>query len=221
MSCVPSTFPLRRLRLLQSSMTYLSSLFYQLLDRDSIYDSLFDHSTPATIICTARTCQRAYRAAADYNLRAFDIHKHLQRFFTDPLEFRMVQAQTGTIISGSNALQFLDRDFYPESDLDLFVEPDHASAVCKWIVRRAGYDYRFEPNKTQKGAGIVTYEQAIRYELPWYFRDHMTGKGLAVASFSSMSESNGPGGVRKIQVVSRSGPPIATILAFHSSEKPP
>ena len=197
-------------------MAPVASLFDQLLDRDSIYDSLFDHSTPATIFCTARTCRRAHRAADDYNTRTFDIHKHLKRFFANPLDFRLMQAQTGTIISGSNALQFLDRDVYPDSDIDLFVEPAHASSVCEWITYRAGYDYKFEPNVTQKDAEVTTYEEAITLQLPSYSEGSPTSESLAVANFFSTS---GPACTKKIQVISRGASPMAAILSFHSSEE--
>jgi hypothetical protein len=57
----------------------------------------------------------------DYFARAFNIEKRLSRYFDDPKSFRKLQAETLTVISGSTALQFFQRNFYPESDLDLYV----------------------------------------------------------------------------------------------------
>lgn len=46
---------------------------------------------------------------------AFDINRCLSRFFTSPSAFRSLQARTGTLISGSIALQFLDRVRYHDT----------------------------------------------------------------------------------------------------------
>jgi hypothetical protein len=58
-----------------------------------------------------------------YVRRTININRILKRFFPEPDVFRVLQRQTGTLISGSQALQFFDRTFYPESDLDLFLFP--------------------------------------------------------------------------------------------------
>ena len=47
--------------------------------------------------------------------------KLLSRYFHHPETFRHLQATTGTVISGSSALQFFDRSYYAKSDLDLYV----------------------------------------------------------------------------------------------------
>ncbi|KAI0076957.1 hypothetical protein K474DRAFT_1707755 [Panus rudis PR-1116 ss-1] len=78
--------------------------------------------------------------------RRFDINKFLTRFFDDPLAFRSMQAETGALISGSMALQFLDRSFYPESDLDLYAEQKNSKQIEKWLIE-AGY--MFQPQKHQ------------------------------------------------------------------------
>ncbi|KAF9244263.1 hypothetical protein BU15DRAFT_86164 [Melanogaster broomeanus] len=49
--------------------------------------------------------------------------------------------KTSTLISGSNALQFLDRTFYPESDLDIYTHPGHAFEVANFLVESEGYHF--------------------------------------------------------------------------------
>lgn len=197
-----------------------ASQFYQILDRDSIYDTLFAHLSPASIFRTARTCHIARQASIDYQSRAFDIHRHLTRFFADPVGFRVLQAQTGAVISGSNALQFFDRDIYPDSDLDIFVNVGNALDVCTWIAQSAGYGYSFEPNEIQRDEGLFTYSDAIAIfgvhhnsvNLDW--NRYEESAAYSVINFVSAS---GILGTRKVQVIATSSTPMANILKFHSS----
>ncbi|KAF7971977.1 hypothetical protein HWV62_19315 [Athelia sp. TMB] len=50
-----------------------------------------------------------------------------------------MQARTGTIISGSNAVQFMDRVNYEDADLDIYVNPGHGSTVGRHMVNIQGY----------------------------------------------------------------------------------
>ena len=52
------------------------------------------------------------------------------RYFADPAAFRELQLRTGLIISGSTALQFLDRTTYEGADLDIYAMKEHAQAIC-------------------------------------------------------------------------------------------
>lgn len=197
-----------------------ASQFYQILDRDSIYDTLFTYLSPASIFRTARTCHVARQASIDYQSRAFDIHRHLRRFFADPVGFRVLQAQTGAVISGSNALQFFDRDIYPDSDLDIFVNVGNALDVCTWISQNAGHEYSFEPNEIQQAEGLFTYSDAVEIfdvhhnsvNLDW--NRYEESAAYSVINFVS---AVGFPGMRKVQVIATSSTPMANILRFHSS----
>lgn len=127
----------------------LSSLWLTVFDRNNAYDALFANSTPGTIHCISRTCRVARRAVLDYTSRAFDINDNLHRFVANPDDFRRMQLSTGCIISGSFALQFMDRTFYPGSDMDLYVDDDNALAVGEWILEFSGRGYRFAPRECQ------------------------------------------------------------------------
>lgn len=197
-----------------------ASQFYQIIDRDSIYDTLFAYLSPASIFRTARTCHIARQASIDYQSRAFDIHRHLKRFFADPVGFRALQAQTGAVISGSNALQFFDRDIYPDSDLDIFVNVGNALDVCTWIAQGAGYGYSFEPNEIQRAEGLFTFSDAIEIfgarhnsvNLDW--NRYEESAAYSVINFVSAA---GFLGTRKVQIIATSSTPMANILKFHSS----
>ncbi|KAG1815347.1 hypothetical protein EV424DRAFT_1412293 [Suillus variegatus] len=111
-----------------------------------IYDSIFRNLSPRTLVRLSRTCHMIHEAVTRFCQRAYNINRHLSRYFPDPLSFRSLQARTGLIISGSSALQFLDRSFYPESDLDIYCHPGHVYEVLEWM---ESFWYRFEPHKYQ------------------------------------------------------------------------
>jgi hypothetical protein len=45
----------------------------------------------------------------DWLPAGYNIEHHFGRYFDNPLSFRVLQAQTGTLVSGSNALQYFER----------------------------------------------------------------------------------------------------------------
>ncbi|TDL21094.1 hypothetical protein BD410DRAFT_315159 [Rickenella mellea] len=123
--------------------------FMEILDRSNVYDVLFDHSSPATMYRVGWTCWMARRAVQDYSRRTFNINRHLRRFFDDPIGFRSLQAQTGTLISGAFAHRFLDRTLCDKSRLELYTYPQHAAEVGRWVMRNGGKGYRFKALRGQ------------------------------------------------------------------------
>lgn len=115
--------------------------YASLFARAPVYDPVFARLSPRTLVRLALTCRAAYLAAAEFKSRAFNVNRHFSRYFTDPIAFRSLQAKTNTLVSGSNALQFLDRTFYPEADLDLYTHPGHSSEVAQFLVEAQGYVY--------------------------------------------------------------------------------
>ncbi|THH04355.1 hypothetical protein EW145_g5587 [Phellinidium pouzarii] len=120
---------------------------YEAFNREAVYDLVFGHSTPTAIFRVGRTCQVARRATQEYIY---------------PFEFRVLQARTEMVVSGSSALQFMDRMVYPQSDLDLYVAKDHAAQVCGWLPTEDGRGYRFVPSDRQIERGILTAQLALR-----------------------------------------------------------
>lgn len=202
-----------------------SPLVYQLLDRDSIYDSIFDNLSPGNIFRVGRTSSFSRQAVRDYKSRAWDINKHLRRYFTDPIGFRALQAQTSAIISGSSAVQFLDRDFYPASDLDLYVDIKNAAAVCAWIEEHGGKGYSFIPTATQRESGRNTPKEILNNFIenmaandntePFYWSEYERNALKSVLNF--WSQANAGSRRVNIQVIVSNASPMASILGFHSS----
>ncbi|KAG9311289.1 hypothetical protein JVU11DRAFT_8377 [Chiua virens] len=185
-----------------------------------IYDPILSSLSLHALIQVALTCRVAYHAVANYKSRAFNINRHLSRYFLDPVAFRSLQAKTNTLISGSNALQFLDRSFYPESDLDLYTHPGHTFELAQFLVQVERYtfvptghqptDWRTAiPEKwdgTQKRVRMEWDEdEPLEYPL----------KGITgVFTFQKPSPSEG---TLKVQVIEAAASPVEAILHFHST----
>lgn len=111
-----------------------------------------------------------------YSLRAFNINKHLSRFFDNPSEFRSLQARTATLVSGSNALQFLNRLAYSDSDLDLYTYRIHGLEVCNWLLQNG---YTFQPQNRQQAQFDVAYQATNFANGIGSFGDKYDLKGVA------------------------------------------
>ena len=198
---------------------YIESAF----TRPPVYDAIFSCCSPGDFIRFGRTCHAARGAMYNFSSRAFNINRHLLRFFPNPIDFRSLQARTGTLISGSNALQFLDRTFYPESDLDLYTHPGHSREVGLWLIRWAGY--KFAPNSSQAPNfdALVTddwdglarrYDAETDVDLVHGQKYRMVGIG-AIYTFT---KDDGIVGVPpiKVQIIEAETNPLQCVLGFHS-----
>ncbi|KAG0698143.1 hypothetical protein DFH29DRAFT_113876 [Suillus ampliporus] len=187
--------------------------------RAPIYELIFSCVSPRTLVRTGRSCRAAYAASKDFSHRAYNINRHLSHFLSEPLDFRSLQARTGTLIAGSNALQFLDRTFYPEADMDIYVHPGHVREVLDYLVEREGY--KFKPDSTQPAdyreivsdewdGTVIRGESLDDDELLLYYQIKGVECVLSV-------EKLGPEGTLKIQLIACETSPFETIVNFHST----
>jgi hypothetical protein len=169
------------------------SLTDQIICNTLTADRILSFSSPVSIFRFARVSKRAYFATQSYIRHTYNINQHLSRFFPDPIAFRSLQARSATLISGSNALQFFDRTFYPESDLDLYVYRRFSSEIGKFLFQ-AGYE--FKPSDRQnKDLDIATRESNPALDTTPY---PTTG----IRTIFSFSKKKGSGGQEiKIQMV--------------------
>ncbi|KAI0371470.1 hypothetical protein BV20DRAFT_941761, partial [Pilatotrama ljubarskyi] len=231
------------------------SLFAErILHIELIYEPVFDASSAATLLRIARTCRIAHHAVAAYTRVAFDVDRLLARFFPSPAApcssvcsapaphvhaelydraraFRSLQARTGTLVSGSSALQFFDRTVYPESDLDLYVHMRHRREVGRWLLQEG---YRFVPTPYQDPrfevevvhgmaqgvngiyrmpgvAGILTFTKPAPKELRPPHAEVELEDELELQSEPQEER------VLKVQVIVAKNTPMEAILAFHST----
>lgn len=172
------------------------------------------------------TCHLAHRAANLYTARAYDIHRDLSRFFSDPMEFRRMQAETGTLISGSFAVQFFERTVYPGSDLDLYAHPGLSMSVGQWLYEE-GYKlvstsmHNDMPDKNWKHE---IYDNWVGLEdfdiVPFFDESEWDEQGIyrnmRVSDVYTWHQAT-DGLPLVVQVISCHRSPLHTIMGFHSS----
>ncbi|KAF8900276.1 hypothetical protein CPB84DRAFT_1815433 [Gymnopilus junonius] len=187
-------------------------------------DVLFSVLSPADLLRYSRTCRSTHAAVSAYIRRTFTIHDLLSRFFT-PLEintFRYYQSRTGMFISGSTALQFFNRETYPDSDLDIYVEHRYSRTIAFWLL---SIGYSFVPRPRFQDEDL---EEALRQNMA-YDNVNFTVPAQASAFFESTSMGYFGRGVanvynftksdpsRKIQLITAFHSPLEVILNFHST----
>lgn len=152
--------------------------------------------------------------------RRFPIHRRLLYFFDDPTSFRLLQAQTGLVISGSFVLQFFLTEHWASADLDLYVSIEGSEIVGQWLLTNG---YHFSPHgpNFHPVTGQVTdpgqpedFFHAIRTLQSAHLPDDFYVYGVA-GVFNFTREVRGI--PRKVQLITVHRSPIETILNFHSS----
>ncbi|KIJ35371.1 hypothetical protein M422DRAFT_136833, partial [Sphaerobolus stellatus SS14] len=118
-----------------------------------IENSFLHYLSPVQIYQYSLISRAAYHATQEYWTYVYDVNRILRHFFSDPIAFRCLQAQTGTLISGFIAVQFFARTFWKESDLDLYVPPESVMAVSKWM---ENHSYCSFPQRTTNPASDDT-----------------------------------------------------------------
>ncbi|KAI0674150.1 hypothetical protein C8Q78DRAFT_966847 [Trametes maxima] len=189
-----------------------------------IYIRLFSHCTPGTVVNLSRVNRCIRNSSMDYKSRAFNINKRLSRFFDHPNTFRSLQKQTAAIISGSFALQFFDRTYYEESDLDLYVHPDSSCILLgQHLIESEGY--LFIPYSWQ----LEDYDDEVRR---LYDRMHLPISDIedskelehayklrSVRTVYNFVRARDPisYGKRKVQLIVCRSSPMASLMDFHST----
>ncbi|KAG1762103.1 hypothetical protein EV702DRAFT_1166062 [Suillus placidus] len=188
------------------------------------YDLIFRDLSPRTLVRLSRTCRMIRAAVSQFFRRAYNINHHLSRYFPDPISFRSLQARTGLIISGSNALQFLDRTFYPESDLDIYSHAGHVYEVLEWI---ESFGYHFEPHKYQEEDwrnhvspdwdGTAQRMLRVPPQTENGVRSTWYSNIAEVYTFKRFVVMDGEHVELQIQVIETTNNPIDTIMRYHST----
>ncbi|KDQ51108.1 hypothetical protein JAAARDRAFT_211257 [Jaapia argillacea MUCL 33604] len=190
--------------------------------RAPIFDNILSQLSPAGLIRLGRCSRTTLGAVANFANRAFNINKHLSRFFPDPVAFRSLQARTATLISGSSALQFFDRTFYPESDLDLYTFSEHGEEIGRWLQKRG---YAFIANSFQDDDFGVALNQPIRdgldqggealKDLDLNHWQHYKIIGVnGIYCFEKVSQGGTEPPLR-VQIITASSTPLECVLNFH------
>ncbi|KLO11401.1 hypothetical protein SCHPADRAFT_831197, partial [Schizopora paradoxa] len=211
------------------SLEDVRSQFYNVVfssDHRDLYDKIFDASSPKMMLRLGRVGKLSHLALKDYMKRTFDVNKHLERFFPDPFAFRTLQAATNLIVSGSNALQFMNRCVYPESDLDMYVDVHNAYTACGWMldaermydfVPGDGQDWDFEDAWTRFIGGYDNGEIMAEGFHPANSSRGMYGINRVLTIFSFVKDKGDPQLERNVQVIVTELNPLISVLNFHST----
>lgn len=186
-----------------------SESYEQIFTDPTISVIVFDLSSAMVLVRLLKTSHHIRSMVKAYIAKAFTVDRVVCRYFDDTSLFRSVQNHTATIISGSAALQFFDRSFYPGSDLNLHVPMSGVDVLFTFLL---GNGYAFVPHIGQDfDLGRALAESALPL---WRENGVTTMRGIAgVFVFTKI-----PGGRElKIEVVVAFHASLDTILHYHSS----
>ncbi|KAF9072630.1 hypothetical protein BDP27DRAFT_1320313 [Rhodocollybia butyracea] len=163
--------------------------------------------------------RECYEIVSSFNRRAFRVEKVLLRFFNQSEidQFRMIQYHTGTLISGSTALQFFDLTIYEDSDLDLYVDIRYCSPLGKFLLR---IGYQFQPFKYQKSKFDEALAEAVSHDIDVRIRrseDQESRETWEYETRGIASVFNFIRDGRMVQVIVSERCAMDVILAFHST----
>lgn len=103
---------------------------------------IFTSADTASVIYFGQTCIAA-RAAINGFLRAtFNVDRYLGSTMRDTSAFRLMQARTGTVITGAAALLFFARKHSPSDVISLYVNPGHGYEVARHLIDVQGFKYQ-------------------------------------------------------------------------------
>lgn len=193
-----------------------------------ICNKIFQLCSPLAIIRLRRTCKAGRHAVDHYVAQTYDFTAYLGRFFANPHGFRELQASTGAVISGSSALQFMNRQRYDDSDLDIYVTSEYAYRVCEWILFHSGKTYsyhsslpishkslehQFKYMKKQFSKHEARLGGAIIDKNASDWNNYRNNRVFAVMAFRCLEDEN----PLDVQVIVSTSSPAASVLSFHSS----
>jgi len=163
---------------------------------------------------TSKTLKSVLEA---YTTIAWDLNRRFKPWFSDIKGFRRALHEANGVVSGSQALQFFDRDYYPDSDMDIFVRAGGVETMSKWLTRHS-YTYKDESlsqsNISLKERIFALSARAIES------KSNTDRPMLGVFNFTKPKRGKTEKrGVFKVQVIAVDIEPIKYILfEFHSSE---
>ena len=189
----------------------LSPAVAQIFARHPIHDNILRRLSAASLARMACVSRDVRAATLDFTARAYNLDRRLARFFGDPAAFRALMARTRVVISGSFALQFLDRSFYPESDLDLYVPMPWRLYLGRFLLENG---YRFIPYRRPRQH--PDFESAANERRVVASRGrYRTMKGIA--GVFTFKKTSCDGQELKVQVMVAVRSTLEVILNYHSS----
>ena len=194
---------------LDTSIAYHHAPLNLIMNNEKISTVILNRCSTKSLVLLLRTNRSINASVTAYIEKTYNIYRILRRYFADPLSFRYLQAYTGTVISGSTALQFFDRSFYPESDLDIYAPKAWGKEVGHFLLH-AGYV--FVPSKSQH----PTFDSEMQQkQVVTATGTYGNFKGIAgVFNFAKVAPDST---MLKVQLMVAVRSPMDVILRYHSS----
>ncbi|KIJ53100.1 hypothetical protein M422DRAFT_242207 [Sphaerobolus stellatus SS14] len=93
-----------------------------LVNIEHIADQILGYLSLYSLNRLSRTCRELFFVIDHFLSKERTVNDIYSKFFRDPLAFRMLQARTQCLVSGSQPLQYISRLYWLESDLDLYTD---------------------------------------------------------------------------------------------------
>ena len=177
---------------------------------------LFAELDLLSLIRISRTSTCLHSMYLCYRDSAWEPTALYRRWFLQPTSFRRLLRKTNAIVSGSFALQFFDRSYYPESDMDIYLRCAGAMDVCRWLV---GQGYRYVKADHEYGQVPLKHQGHIQKAVK--NSSSIDRPLLGVYNFKKLlGSSAGYIEILLVQVIVVDTDPIEHVLfGFHSSKK--
>lgn len=115
-----------------------------------IFDRICSYLSIGSIIALTQTCRGLSTLYQSLLPSQWNVDRHLRRFVQDPQFFRSQMGKHNALVSGSVAVQFFERVFWKDSDLDIYIERGpNAHAFGEYLTKKEGYEFQ----KTSLSAG--------------------------------------------------------------------
>lgn len=118
---------------------------------DEIAFRIADHCDTQSVMRLMAVCNAWQHVMRRYKTRVYDANTILEPFFgccSGCLDFRRVLADTGALVSGSQAIQLLtrNRNFNSDSTLDIYVHCLQSEYLARCLLQQG---YRYVPTGTR------------------------------------------------------------------------
>ncbi|THV00426.1 hypothetical protein K435DRAFT_657263, partial [Dendrothele bispora CBS 962.96] len=171
-------------------------------------DLVIRELSPHDRIRYSLACRETRDYVASFNERAFHVARILRRYFPDASvlsKFRYLQYYLDILISGSTALQFLERTTYNNTDLDLYMNYEAVPQFKRFLETTAGYVWTPRcPHETSAYRNLYEAYATVSPHIPYEAR------GI-VKVFNFLCEGE------TVQVIATKNGPMDAILGFHST----
>jgi hypothetical protein len=201
-----------------TSILHSASAFerYLLAVPDHVRHSVFRHLSPPNLYSLARTSTTVYHLVKLYERVAWCLPRYIHSWFINPVGFMRTLEATSAVISGSQAVNFMDRR--PPNlnkDLDIFVHVGGCERLGAFLISQ-GYQYHSESSNSTDSYANLDSDAVCLLQNGWRMQLCRDKKRIVtVLNFFGAPR----GYTRQVQLIVVAVDPIRFILTrFHSSE---